>query len=93
MHQHHLIAYLKEVENTKIRLYKSTSALRSLFTSMLMYCQAIFYSRGYRRFPNEDHLKQAAKRLDTHLKEIEETRQTESTGTNPVTISDAKAKG
>ncbi|MBA4423392.1 MAG: hypothetical protein C0390_09910 [Syntrophus sp. (in: bacteria)] len=38
---------------------------------------------------NEDDLKQAAQRLDTHLKEIEETRQTESTGT----ISDSRAKG
>jgi hypothetical protein len=42
---------------------------------------------------NEDDLKQAAQRLDTHLKEIEDTRQTESTGTNPGTISDSRAKG
>jgi len=32
---------------------------------------------------NEEDLKQAAQRLDTHLKEIEETRPTKSTGTNP----------
>jgi len=42
---------------------------------------------------NEEDLKQAAQRLDTHLKEIEDTRQNESTGTITGTISDARAKG
>ncbi|MFZ4440334.1 MAG: tyrosine-type recombinase/integrase [Syntrophales bacterium] len=42
---------------------------------------------------NEDDLKQAAQRLDTHLKEIEDTRQPEVTGTNPGTIQVAGAKG
>jgi hypothetical protein len=37
---------------------------------------------------NEDDLKQAAQRLDTHLKEIEGTCQNKSTGTNPGTISE-----
>jgi len=41
---------------------------------------------------NEEDLKQAAERLNTHLKEIEETRQTETMGTNPGTISDMTAK-
>ncbi len=49
---------------------------------------------------NEEDLMQAAQRLDTHLKEIEDTRPTKSTGTNPGTISevtgtisDSRAKG
>jgi len=42
---------------------------------------------------NEDDLKQAAQRLATHLKEIEDTRQNGTTGTNPGTISDARANG
>jgi len=42
---------------------------------------------------NEEDLKQAAQRLDTHLKEIEESRPTKITGTNPGTISDSRAKG
>jgi integrase len=42
---------------------------------------------------NEDDLKQAAQRLDTHLKEIENTRQNNFTGTNPGTIVNARAKG
>lgn len=42
---------------------------------------------------NEDDLKQAAQRLDTHLKEIEDTRQNEVTGTNLGTILDVRAKG
>ena len=42
---------------------------------------------------NEDDLKQAAQRLDTHLKEIEISHLNETTGTNPGTILDARAKG
>jgi integrase len=38
---------------------------------------------------NEEDLKQAAQRLDTHLKEIEETRPKKTTGTNPGTISES----
>ena len=37
---------------------------------------------------NEEDLKQAAQRLDTHLKEIEDTRPKKTTGTNPGTISE-----
>jgi hypothetical protein len=42
---------------------------------------------------NEEDLKRAAQFLDTHLKEIEDTRQTESTGTITGTISDVRVKG
>ncbi len=38
---------------------------------------------------NEEDLKQAAQRLDTHLKEIEHTQPKKTTGTNPGTISES----
>lgn len=42
---------------------------------------------------NEEDLKQAAQRLDTHLKNIKDTNQSEITGTIPGTIPVARAKG